>query len=235
MSRYIEIEVVERYMVPELPPTDLPYEDGVPLESDWHRLQINLLADSVRELWSGRTDFFVGGNMFLYFSEKQVKNRDYRGPDFFVVKDVDGTKPRKSWIAWAEESRLPNVIVELLSPSTAASDLGEKKDLYERTLRTPEYFCYDPNSDALHGWRLTSKGYEPIAANGDGRLWSDELGACVGVWQGEYLGVDARWIRLFGAGGDLTPIRAEAEKARADAAERENARLREQLQRMQGK
>jgi hypothetical protein len=28
--------------------------------------------------------------MFIYFSAEQVRSRDYRGPDFFVVKGVDG-------------------------------------------------------------------------------------------------------------------------------------------------
>ncbi|MCS6773444.1 MAG: hypothetical protein NZ693_04940, partial [Thermoflexales bacterium] len=49
----------------------LPEEDGVPLESPWHRLQINLLDECIHSLWSHRTNFFVGGNMFLYFSPDQ--------------------------------------------------------------------------------------------------------------------------------------------------------------------
>lgn len=31
------IEVIERYEVPELPTLDLPEEDGIPLETNWHR------------------------------------------------------------------------------------------------------------------------------------------------------------------------------------------------------
>jgi hypothetical protein len=30
-----------------------------------------------------RQDYFVGGNMFIYYSRRQVRNRDFRGPDFF--------------------------------------------------------------------------------------------------------------------------------------------------------
>jgi Uma2 family endonuclease len=259
MSHYIE--VVERYLVPDLPPIARPYEDGVPLETNWHRIQINLLVDNVRQFWSGRSDFFVGGNMFVYYSMKQVRNRDYKGPDFFLVKGVDGAKERKSWIAWDEDARLPDLIVELLSPTTAALDLGEKKNLYEGNFKTPEYYCYDPDSGVLHGWRLSNSAYAPIAANTDGRLWSNELGAFLGLWHGEYQGMQAPWIRLFGAEGDLIPTAAEAQSARAEAAEGraeaaegraeaaearieaervralsaeiETARLREELQRLQ--
>jgi Uma2 family endonuclease len=245
MSRIIE--VVERILVPEFPKIELPSEDGLPLESNWHRSQINLLLESVRQHWTGRSDFFAGGNMFVYYSMQQVRNRDYKGPDFFVVKNVDGTKDRPSWIVWEEDGRFPDVIVELISPTTADVDLGSKKDLYEQTFKTPEYYCYDPDSRRLLGWRLEKRfPYTPITPN-DGRLWSEELNAWLGLWESEYQGIHAPWIRLFSVDGNLQPtaaeaeraraeaerIRAEAERARADAAESEAARLREELKRLQ--
>jgi Uma2 family endonuclease len=148
------IEVIERYEIPIIPDLDLPEEDGVPLETNWHRAQINLLIDVITHRWRDRTDFFVGGNMFIYYSLRQARNRDYKGPDLFLVKDVDGTRPRGKWVVWEEDGRFPDAIVELMSPSTAAEDLGRKKGLYERTFHTPGYFAYDPDADRLFGWRL---------------------------------------------------------------------------------
>ena len=58
------------------PPTNLPEEDGVPLESDWHRLAMNLLIELVTLHKLGRENYFVGGNMFIYFSNEQVRNQD---------------------------------------------------------------------------------------------------------------------------------------------------------------
>ena len=78
----IEIEVTERYWVPE-PAIELPTEDGEPLESPWHRAQINLLIECVHAHLRDRDDYFVGGNMFLYYSAQQARRRDYKGPDFF--------------------------------------------------------------------------------------------------------------------------------------------------------
>ena len=232
MSRIIE--VVERIIVPDFPAIELPSEDGLPLESNWHRGQINLLVESVRQLWTGQTDFFVGGNMFVYYSLQQVRNRDYKGPDFFVAKNVNGVKDRPSWIVWEENGRFPDVIVELLSPTTADADLGAKKDLYERTFKTPEYYCYDPDSRRLLGWRLEKRfPYTPIAPK-DGRLWSEELGVWLGIWEGEYQGFLAPWIRLFSRDGDMQPTAADAERARAESAESEADRLREQLRRLKG-
>jgi Uma2 family endonuclease len=230
------IEVVERYILPDFPDIDLPEEDGVPLESAWHRSQINLLIDSVLHYWHGRDDFFVGGNMFIYYSLRQARDRDYKGPDFFVVKDVDGSYPRQKWVVWEEDARFPDVIVELLSPSTAAVDLGEKKQLYAQTFHTPDYFCYDPDEDRLWGWRLTGREYEPLVANEHGWLWSEELEAWVGRWHGLFQKQELTWLRLFDRDGNLILTeaeaerqRAEAERQRAEAAEAELARLRQLL------
>jgi Uma2 family endonuclease len=234
-------EVLERYHLSEFPnAADLPEEDGEPLETSWHRAEINLLIDIIHQAWQGRQDFYVGGNMFIYFSPRQVRNQDYKGPDFFLVKNVDGSYSRPKWVVWEEGGRFPNVIVELLSPSTANEDLTTKKMLYERTFRTPEYFCYDPFDDQLWGWRLSLYGqYEALPFDEQGRLWSEELGAWVGVWDGEFLGEHARWLRFFDEAGNLLPTIAEAARARADEeharaerAEAEAARLREELERL---
>lgn len=82
--------------------------------------------------------------MFVYYSSTQARNRDFRGTDFFAVLDVDGTTSRQGWVVWDEDGRYPDVIVELLSESTAEADFGIKKDIYERRFRTPNYFVFDP-------------------------------------------------------------------------------------------
>ena len=227
----------------ELPPTQLPTEDGVPLETNWHRMAMNLLIEALHFHWRDRRDYFVGGNMFIYFSMEQVRNRDYRGPDFFVVKNVDGRRDRDAWIVWEEEGRYPNLIIELASPSTIETDLGEKKALYEKSFRTPEYFVYNPADESLLGWQWTPAGYIPLEGDEKGWLWSRELDLWLGTWRGEYQRTEATWLRFFTPEGKLVPTpaeaeaqrakaeaqRAKAEAQRAKAAEAEVARLRKLL------
>jgi len=104
------IEVVQRIEVPDIPDIDLPYEDGEPLESNWHRLQINLLGDMLHQHWPEHTDYFAGGNMFVYYSLyslEQARTRDYKGPDFFVVLGVDGARAEAERArAEAEQARV---------------------------------------------------------------------------------------------------------------------------------
>ncbi|HKI38065.1 MAG TPA: Uma2 family endonuclease [Gemmataceae bacterium] len=213
------------------PPSDLPYSDGEPLESNWHRDASALLIELIRVLFLGRTDYFVGGDMFLYFSNREVFNRDFRGPDVYLVKDVDGSRARLYWATWEEDGRYPNLIIELLSPTTAEIDRTTKKDLYERTFRTPDYFLYDPGAQHLEGFRLgPDLRYVPLAPDEHGRLRSEELGAWLGTWQGKLPGhlLEQMWLRLYTNEGELVPVFAEREPQEVlkekDRAEKEKDR-----------
>jgi len=217
------------------PPDNLIFEDGEPLESFWHRQAMNLLIELIQFLYAGRTDYFAGGNMFVYFSAQHVFNRDFRGPDVFLVKNVDGLRDRRGWVVWEEDGRYPDLIIELASPSTVDGDRTTKKDLYERTFRTPEYFLYDPATERLEGWRFDEhQRYSAISPEAQGRMWSEQLGVWLGTWRGRWHGpVESVWLRFYDANGQLVPLFDEAaqqqarkEKERADKLEAELTRLR---------
>jgi Uma2 family endonuclease len=221
------------------PPTDLPETDEQPLESPWHRACMNLLIESVEMRFAGRKDFYTGGNMFVYFSARQVRNRDYSGPDFFFVHGpgVDHDRPRLYWAVWDEDGRYPNVIIELSSPTTAEEDHTTRKVLYERTFRTAEYYIYDPTTQVLEGWRLVKRRYRPIKPNRQGRLWCEELGLWVGTWRGTFQGHEDLWLRYYDPDGAVVTLPGEREwqgvssdRRRAEAAEAEAARLRQELE-----
>jgi Uma2 family endonuclease len=224
------IEIVQRYEIPEIPDIDLPEEDGEPLESNWHRAQINLLIDIVSYRWRERNDFFAGGNMFIYYSLRQARNRDYKGPDFFVVRGIESGHSRPKWVVWEEDGRYPNVIFELMSPSTRHEDVGKKKELYEQTFKTRDYFCYDPETEEFLGWTLGSDGiYQTLEPDEHGRMWSGDLEAWVGLWQGKYLEIPDLWLRLFDEDGRLLPTTAEAAQLEAETERQRADRLAAQL------
>ncbi|MBD2447784.1 Uma2 family endonuclease [Nostoc sp. FACHB-152] len=218
----------------ELPPTqaELPYDDGIPMESARHKAQMDLLIDALIPWLSQREDGFVGGNMFVYYSLAQVKNKDFKGPDFFVVLGVPKGE-RKSWVVW-EEGKAPDVVIELLSDSTAAADKNEKKLIYQNQMRVPEYFWYDPfNPDDWAGFSIQQRVYQPLVVNERNQLLSESLGLALQRWQGNYKGIDATWLRWATLEGELLPTpeeqerhyaeqesrRAEQERQRADRAE----------------
>ena len=215
-----EIRLVERIVAEPVaaPPTEdeLPYDNGVPMETQRHMLQMVLLMDPLWLFWADRDDVFVGGNMFFYFSLDQVYYQDFQGPDFFVVLDVP-KRERKSWVVW-QEGKGPDVVIELLSESTANRDRGEKKLVYQNQLRVPEYYWYDPFTGELAGFALGNGLYEPKEPDDQGRLISRRLGLALVRWEGVYGGVGARWLRWATLDGDLLPTQQEvAEQERWQA------------------
>jgi Uma2 family endonuclease len=204
------------------PPTNLPVDDGEPLETKRHRTAMNILIRSLDCFWGQRNDYFAGGNMFLYFSAAQVKNKDFRGPDFFVVLNIDGSYSRQSWTVWDEEGRYPDVIVELMSASTKEIDLGRKKELYQETFRTPNYFVFDPfDPSSLQGWRLEGNRYVPLEPNGQGWLRCEPLGLWLGTWEGTIERETAQWLRFYNEEGQLVLLPEEAAQQRAEAAQQQ--------------
>ncbi len=202
----------------QLRAVELVEEDGENMESEWHRLAMNLLIESIRYHLRRRDDFYVGGNMFIYFNEVQARNRDFRGPDFFFVKDVPKEPLRRFWLIWQEGGRYPDVIVELISPRTARGDRTTKKDVYERIFHTHEYYCYDPQTRLLEGWRLLNHRYEPMAADERGWLWSEELQLWLGTWDGPFQEIPGTWPRFYEPSGDLVQTFAEGARQEAAAA-----------------
>ncbi len=223
-----EMTLVEPVLVEmEWPPTEdeLPSDDGIPMETQRHVLQLDLLMDPLLLLWADRQDVFVGGNMFMYFSLEQVRRQNFRGPDFFVVLGVP-RRERKSWVVW-QEGKGPDVVIELLSESTAARDKGEKKQIYQDQLRVPEYFWFDPFSGEWAGFALREGVYEPIEPDVRGRLISQQLKLALVCWQGTYKGVSARWLRWTTLEGVLLPTPQEVAEQEAERAEEAQRRVEE--------
>ena len=210
------------------PPSDL-WSNEPPLESDRHLRQILLLLSSLEWWWRDRPDaleqrrnnFFAAGNLSIYYSTRQRKSEDFRGPDFFVVLDTE-YKERKSWMVWEEDGKYPNLILEILSDTTAQIDRGLKKQIYQDIFRTPEYFWFDPYSLEFVGFRLKdARYYEEITLNEQRWYWSQQLEL--------YLGIVEERLRFFTPEGELVPApkeaaiqeqqRAQAEQQRAEQAE----------------
>jgi Uma2 family endonuclease len=187
---------------PTYPPTNL-YSDEPPLETDLHRQHIDLLIRLLQYWWRDRNDFYISGNLTVYYSASQTKKRDFRGPDIFIVLDVE-KRDRRSWTIWEEDGKYPNVVIELLSSSTAEVDRTTKKTLYQNVWRLPEYFWFDPYSLEFMGFRLSEGQYEEIVANDQGRLRSAELDLELGIHQNK--------LRWFSADGTLIPLPEEIER-----------------------
>jgi Uma2 family endonuclease len=191
-----------------LPDSNLLASDEPEMESSLHYLQAMLLVSCLEWLWRDRDDFFIGANLTVYFSRQQLKNRDFRGPDFFLVKNTQ-RQPRRSWVVWEEDGKYPDLIIELLSESTAVIDRTVKRDLYQNRFRTPEYFWFDPYTLEFVGLRLVGSRYQDIPRQQQ-RMWSESLELYLGVLDGQ--------LRFFSDTGELIPTPQESAVREGEAA-----------------
>ena len=224
--------IMRQYGLTRLPTQDeLPCSDGEPMETNYHVLQIYLLIETLNLHWRERDDVFVGGNMFVYFSPTQSRTEDYRGPDFFVVQGVKH-RTRKSWVVWEEGGKAPDVVIELLSDTTAHKDRNEKKLVYQDKLRVPEYFLFDPINGDFEGFRLRDGVYEPIQPDERGRLVSEQCQLALVPRKGVFNKQTWLWLRCEKLSGELLPTAEEnslrATKAALSVAQR-NAQLEAEL------
>ncbi|MFN0238901.1 MAG: Uma2 family endonuclease [Aquificaceae bacterium] len=120
------------------------------------------LADLVYRAGKGRV---IYAPVDLYLDEENAYQ-----PDIMVV--LKGSRAR---ITSKGVHGPPDVVVEILSPSTAYYDLTQKKDVYERS-GVREYWIVDPLRKSLEVYLNTEKGFELISrAKGKGTVRSEVL------------------------------------------------------------
>ncbi len=91
-------------------------------------------------------------------------------PDIVVVLEGSQAKITQKGIEGA-----PDLVVEILSPSTAYYDLTEKKEVYERS-GVKEYWIVDPKRKTFEVYANTQEGFKLISnAKGKGKVSSKLL------------------------------------------------------------
>ena len=99
-------------------------------------------------------------------------NKNALQPDILFISNE-----RKSLIEEDGLHGAPDLVVEILSPSTARFDLEEKKDVYER-FGVKEYWIVEPASRSVQGYALVNNSFEEIPA-GKGeiasKLWGERF------------------------------------------------------------
>ena len=102
----------------------------------------------------------------LYLDEKNVFQ-----PDIVVLLKEGKAKVEEKGIFGP-----PDVVVEILSPSTAYYDLIVKKEVYERA-GVKEYWLLDPNRKTFEIYRNTEEGFKlSFQAREKGKVLSEILG-----------------------------------------------------------
>ena len=129
------------------------------------RLQSRL--GSRMEIFAEYTD---SGKVFFSSTDVVLSETDVVQPDLIFI-----SKERAHIIAEEAVFGAPDLVIEILSPSTAARDMGYKRDLYERH-GVKEYWMADVDSVWIRVLRLNAAGFfEVVGTYGEGDSFTSSV------------------------------------------------------------
>ena len=122
----------------------------VPAPLPKHQVVQATLTEMFRAYAREHRGFAVDSPIDIVFSEFDVLQPDvvYFSPDRAHLVDLNRVI-----------RDAPDVCVEVLSPSTAATDRGKKMKMFAR-YRVPEYWIVDPAAESVEIYALVADGYE---------------------------------------------------------------------------
>lgn len=100
-----------------------------------------------------------------------LSDEDVVQPDIMYI-----SKQRRGIISEQNISGAPDLVIEILSPSTADRDRGLKQSLYAR-FRIGEYWIVDPEERSVQVMELGTEAYDAMKKYGSGTVSSPSLPA----------------------------------------------------------
>ena len=143
---------------------EYPDEDGEPMaDNEWQARTMEDTFHALNGRFKSDPNIHVAKDLLVYYDEGNPNQA--LAPDVFVTRGV-APGLRSSYRIW-EERRAPEFVLEVASPSTAANDATEKKDLYAKW-GVREYWLYDPrgglHESRLQGFVLVEGKYRDLPA-----------------------------------------------------------------------
>ena len=117
---------------PRLGPFDLPWSDGLPMaDSDAQARTMMYSWDALEAHFGFRDDIYIAIDTFFYWRDPKSGELNKLAPDVAVVLGVSGHL-RTSYRVWEEGDRVPDFVLEVISPKSVPNDLVTKRRTYER-------------------------------------------------------------------------------------------------------
>lgn len=206
-------------------------EDDTPLDNTFSERQQHLLIETLYTTWKPPHDrhgnprsFIALANVGLYYGIRLP----VIVPDMMLSLGVSfpekiWEKYNRSYFTW-EYGKPPDLAVEIIS-NFKGNELDEKLERYaDANVRF--YLVFDPaeyyGSDKLRLFRQNGDGYKRVE-----ETVIEELGLGFTLWEGEYKGMTATWLRLTDLAGVLLPTESEFREEAFDIAREAESRASE--------
>lgn len=219
---------------------DLPETDGKPVENTFEQPQVALLTEClmpVLDRFHPDGSYLIGADTGIYWRISKQPLDGCKSPDWYYVPNVPrllNGEFRRSYVLWQEYVR-PLLVVEVVS-----GDGSEERDdtpetgkfwVYERAIAAAYYAIWNPAARDLAVFELIRGRYHPVAPTDEGRYRIPPMEIDLGVWEGEFQGTDAVWLRPWDWRGHILPSREEQIEYHQRQRERERERADQERER----
>ncbi len=200
---------------------------GYSRENCFTASDLNLYYTVRHPLWHKRPDWFLVVDVPRLYEQRDLR-RSYvlwqeGNPPTVVVEFLSpGTEAEDlgrfydGTAEGSEDEVLPPAANTVVSngdnQATKAKPPG-KFEVYETRLRVPYYFVYSRFTQRLRYFKLEGRQYQEQPLNSEAPLvWLTDLEIGLGIWQGEFEGVTAAWLRWCDPEGNWLLTDTEQER-----------------------
>ncbi len=92
--------------------------------------------------------------------------------------------------------------------------------MYEQILAIPYYVTFERVSNELRIFKLDGGSYQPQTID-NSQFWIPELQLGLGLWLGQYRGLNRLWLRWYDQDGNWIPTEADRTELQRQRAEQE--------------
>ena len=204
---------------PEPDVSHLITEDDQPVDNFFQDKQQDLLTEALRVSWDEGRPFLSAADVAIFYAVKEAVV-----PDVLLSIRVSAPpdfreKGRRSYFIWVF-GKPPEVVIEIVSNDKGKEDTEKLRRYAE--IKVPYYVIYDPegwlSARPLRIYQLSGASYVEKVDR-----WFPEVGLGLAVWDGEYDGIEAQWLRWTDRSRTFLEVgseRSARESCRADAESR---------------
>lgn len=187
---------------------------------------LNLYYNVRHPLWHKRPDWFLVVDVPRLYEQRDLR-RSYvlwqeGNPPYVIVEFLSPGTEAEDLGRFCDET-VDRPEGELTSPAATASSEDPQEarakppgkfEVYETHLRVPHYFVYSRFTQCLRYFKLEGGQYQEQLLNPELPLiWLADLEIGLGIWQGEFEGVAAAWLRWCDQAGNW--LLTDTEQAQA--------------------
>ncbi|MBE9126067.1 Uma2 family endonuclease [Coleofasciculus sp. LEGE 07092] len=136
----------------------------------------------------------------------------------FVVVELLSPGTEKEDLGQFDSEKLPPESQEVAENGQIIQTQTEEKEkpprkwqVYEQILHIPYYVVFSRYTNQLRVFKMAGGHYQELELN-QSRVWMPELELGLGLWQGEFQGIERLWLRWHDTEGNWIPTEAEQER-----------------------